>query len=77
VYDKAAITQALQASGGVIVCPVAGASHQVRLADLKPCKRLERAKKAAKLQNLRTMMQQQATQGGGAGASSSRQKPGS
>lgn len=76
VYDKAAITRALQANGGAIVCPVAGASHTVRMADLRPCRRIERAKKAARLQNLRNMVQQQAAPAAaaadaGAGASSS------
>lgn len=81
VYDKAAITRALQANGGAIVCPVAGASHTVRMADLRPCKRIERAKKAARLQNLRNMVQQQAgpaaaAADAGAGASSSRPRRG-
>eukprot|EP00882_Tetradesmus_deserticola_P014440 GHRQ01015356.1.p4 GENE.GHRQ01015356.1~~GHRQ01015356.1.p4 ORF type:complete len:146 (+),score=59.33 GHRQ01015356.1:1157-1594(+) len=46
VYEAAAITDNIKRSGiGHIECPVAGASHWIRLTDLKECRRVKRMQK--------------------------------
>jgi len=36
VYEKSAITHHIKASGGRAVCPVAGTSHTITLAEMRP-----------------------------------------
>jgi hypothetical protein len=45
VYESKAIRADIARNGGRVECPVAGASHYVAAADLKPCKRVLRAQK--------------------------------
>lgn len=50
VYEGSAIRTAITRGGGVIECPVAGASHMVRLTNIKPSRRVLRLQKQKRRQ---------------------------